>query len=348
MRPFGFRLGIGTATFAAVLFAQTASGGPVEDLLAGRFRWVASKPLIGASADDRGSAIKDPSVVYAKNRWHIYATLRFPTTAAMEYFNFADWQHTDIAERKVVSLVNSYHCAPQIFYFRPQKKWYLIYQWDDKNPGTGFFGPCYSTLDDVDRPATLTKPVMLFAKKPANAPNWIDFWVICDGEFAYLFFTGDDGRFWRSRTAIADFPGDWSEPRLVLKEPTNEFFEATHTYRLKGLDKFLTIAEALGPQDRRYYKAYLADKLNGEWRPLAASWHKPFASMENVTFGDGVQPWADAISHGELIRDGIDETLTVDPAHIRLLFQGCTAKERAGKKYPEFPWRLGLLEPDQN
>lgn len=56
-------------------------------------------------------------------------------------------------------------------------------------------------------------------------------------------------------------------------------------------------------------------------------------------------PCTDSISHGELLRTGCDETLTVDGDHLRFLFQGCTAEERAGKQYSQFPWRLGLLEP---
>ena len=46
-----------------------------------------------------------------------------------------------------------------------------------------------------------------------------------------------------------------------------------------------------------------------------------------------------------MLRDGFDEQLVIDPARPRLLFQGCSSQERAGKKYGQFPWRLGLLEP---
>ena len=134
---------------------------------------------------------------------------------------------------------------------------------------------------------------------------------------------------------------------MIRKDAAADFFEATCTYRLKGLNKYLTIAEAIGPGDRRYFKALLADRLDGEWTPLAGSWARPFASIDNVTFAAGVEPWTDCISHGELLRDGYDEKLVVDPAHLRFLFQGCSSKERAGKKYSQFPWKLGLLEPAQ-
>ena len=46
--------------------------------------------------------------------------------------------------------------------------------------------------------------------------------------------------------------------------------------------------------------------------------------LGNVGPAPGVEPWTDNVSHGELLRDGYDQTLTVDPGHLRLLFQGQT------------------------
>lgn len=52
-----------------------------------------------------------------------------------------------------------------------------------------------------------------------------------------------------------------------------------------------------------------------------------------------------SISHGELIRDGCDETLTVDPNHLRFVFQGMWDKHKSGREYGQFQWRIGLLTP---
>jgi hypothetical protein len=213
----------------------------------------------------------------------------------------------------VIGTEESYRCAPQLFYFRPQGKWYLIHQWKDRSVTPANYGPCWSTLESPSKLQTLTRPVMLFTRKPAHVPRWIDFWVICDDVSAYLFFTGDDGAFWRSRTPLASFPAGWAEPQLVLKQVTNEFFEATHTYRLKGMAKYLTLVEAIGPQSRRYYKAYLADRLDGDWKPVAGSWDQPFASVRNVTFAPGVAPWTESISHGDDLLRRTSSELQVQP-----------------------------------
>ena len=87
---------------------------------------------------------------------------------------------------------------------------------------------------------------------------------------------------------------------------------------------------------------YLADRLDGEWKGLAASKGGPFAGPANTR--DTGQHWTDSFSHGELIRDGYDEKLEVNPAGLRFLFQGVTDQARKGKIYGEIPWRLGILE----
>lgn len=337
-RPIRFALVLLAVAHGSGLVPRAVAEG-ADDTLAPPFAWTASSPLIGPAdrPDDPCVSIKDPTVVRSDGRWHVFATIRCESLVHMEHLSFTDWDHAGEAVRHRIKLADHYHCAPQVFYFRPQRRWYLIYQWAREGLG---MGPAYSTLDDPSKPETLTPPVWLYPKKPLNLKGWIDFWVICDDTHAYLFFTSNDGRMWRARTGLADFPHGWDEPRLALQA---DVFEASHTYRLKGRTDYLTVIEAQGPGGRRYYKAYLADRLDGAWRPLADSWERPFAGERNVRFAEGVAPWTDSISHGELVRDGVDETLTVDLSNPRFVFQGCTLGERAGKPYGRFPWRIGVL-----
>jgi endo-1,4-beta-xylanase len=51
------------------------------------------------------------------------------------------------------------------------------------------------------------------------------------------------------------------------------------------------------------------------------------------------------VSHGELVRDGVDQTLCIDPAKLRFVFQGMLEREKSGKDYGHFPWRIGMLTP---
>ena len=319
--------------------AQRAASG-FED---GHFTWKASGPLIdvgpGQTAADPHVSIKDPTIVFHEGRWHIFATVRMKSGKVdIEYLNFTDWAEAEKAERHILALHDQYYCAPEVFYFTPHRKWYLVYQLAEKTR-TPPMGPCFSTTINLGDPKSWTKPQLMVTNAPAK-PKWLDFWVICDQEKAHLFSTSLDGHMWRRETRKADFPFGWSEQQLAIQA---DIFEASHTYRLKGLNRYLTIIEAQGDR-RRYYKAFLADRLEGPWKGLADTATKPFAGLANVQQDT---PWTANISHGELLRTGTNEFLEVDSARLRFLFQGASDQEYRGLAYGGIPWRLGLLEMTQ-
>jgi len=309
----------------------------------GEFNWKTGPPLVlpADRRDESCFSIKDPSIVHYDHRWHLFCTVRAAKrTHTIEYLTFTDWKDAGTAKHHILRLHSGYFCAPQVFYFTPGSKWYLICQASDPSWQPNYQA-AWSTTDDIADPNSWSKLTPLFEHKPANVNAWLDFWVICDETKAHLFFSSLDGRMWRAEAKLTEFPHGWSEPVVAL---TGDVFEASHTYRLKGLSKYLTLIEAQNGQGWRYYKAYLADRLDGTWEPLAAEKDKAFASMKNVR-KTGAH-WTDSVSHGELIRDGYDQKLQVDPQDLRFLFQGVTDRERQGKQYGEIPWRLGILEPD--
>ena len=58
-----------------------------------------------------------------------------------------------------------------------------------------------------------------------------------------------------------------------------------------------------------------------------------------------MESWTDNVSHGELIRDGYDQSLTIDPDHLRLVFQDMLEKHKRGRGYGQFQWQIGMLKP---
>ncbi len=332
------------ATIGSLGLASILCGGesqPLPGLPSNNFAWICSAPLVSPAnrPADPCHSVKDPTIVQHDGRWHLFATIRsVKRTHQIEYLSFADWAEADKVPRHILRLSDGYFCAPQVFWFRPHRKWYLICQVAEPSRKPSL-QPAFSTTANISDPASWSKPELLYPQHPANVKSWIDFWVICDEARAHLFFTSNNGLMWRAETKLADFPRGWSQPQVVLKA---DIFEASHTYRLKGRNTFLTLIEAQDGR-RRYYKAYLADRLDGEWKPLADTREKPFASRASVR--DSGPHWADSISHGELLRSGCDERLEVDPTRLRFLFQGVLYEQMAGRKYGEIPWRLGILEP---
>ncbi len=311
--------------------------------LATPLAWTSSRPLIFPVPDASHAivSVKDPSVVYANGKWHVFATTA--NTAgnwSMEYLSFTRWEDAATAQPYYFDrnpALRGYHCAPQVFYFRPQHKWYLLYQ----SPQ-----PSYSTTDDIEKPDTWTAPQSFISGTPASVvQGWIDFWMICDETHAYLFFSDDHGRYYRSQTTLAAFPHGFSDPVVVMQEPVaGDLFEASCVYRLKGTDQYLCFIECMGPGGHRYFRAFTSDRLDGTWTPLpqANTFATPFAGSANVTAADGGTLWTQDISHGELLRDGNDETMTVDPANLAFLYQGVDRNARSSH-YSQIPYRLALL-----
>ena len=339
-----FRIGQGGGSPGPSPTPSTVAPAPRASLppLAPR-TWTTTGPLVYPTADTNHPivAVKDPSVVFHNGRWHIFATTAGSKGWGMAHFSFFDWDKAK--EAKPFHLdqnpnLAGYNCAPQAFYFRPQKKWYMIFQSQH---------PRFSTTDNIADPMSWSAPQNFFKGTPKSVvEGWLDYWIICDDTHAYLFFPDDHGRMYRSRTTLADFPRGFGEPVVILHEAKNDLFEGSCVYRLKGTDQYLLLVECIGKHGPRYYRAWVSDRLDGEWKPLpgANSEATPFAGDANVRTSDGSPLWAEGVSHGELLREGSDETMTVDPKNLRFLYQGLPVGSHE-PNYVLLPYRLALLKP---
>lgn len=332
-------------------------------LLGKPLKWKSTGILIAPQNDPTHFlySVKDPTIFRYQDKWEIYATafmVSGPAAAAllnpntnqppqgqrrgrgggwsMVHTSFADWKDAPNAKLFYMDTkpgFGGYKCAPEVFYFSPQKKWYYTFQTQP---------PAYATSETPDDPMSWSAPQPFFAPGTPMPNLPIDYHFIGDGHYMYMFFTGDDGNFYRSRTTYEEFPKGFSNPVIAMRGTRNTVFEAGFTYKIKGTDKYLTCVEALGAG--RYYRAYVADKLDGEWYPVEGldTVDHPFAGKTNVTFEDGVTPWSGQVSHGEMIREGNDERMILDPNNLMFLYQGISDADNRGD-YGQLAYRLGLL-----
>ncbi len=313
-----------SSTVPASSSRSSSSVGQTCELTA-PLRWVSTAPVISPKTPGWAS-IKDPSVVKVNGRYHVYATY-YDTAYKSMYTSFTDWNtaqqapHISMNGSRVGNTV-----APQVFFFKPHNKWYLITQW----PGT------YATTDDIANPNWTAKQRLLQGE-PAGA---LDFWLICNDTHCYLYFSRDDGVLYVSKTTIGNFP-NFSGYSIVMEDHRgngNQYlFEAPNVYKLDGQNKYLLMVEAYisGP---RLFRSWTSTSLDGPWVPFADTETNPFAGNNNVEWPTG--KWANGISHGELVRSSNDEKMTIDPCNLEFLYQG-----QAGNSpdYNTIPYRLGLL-----
>jgi endo-1,4-beta-xylanase len=165
-------------------------------------------------------------------------------------------------------------------------------------------------------------------------------WVICDSANCYLFSSDDNGHLYRSQTTLGSFPNGMTNTVIAMQDANrNALFEASNVYKVQGTNQYLLIVEAIGSDGRRYFRSWTSTAITGPFTQLAASESNPFARANNVTFSGTA--WTRDISHGEMVRTAVDQTLTISPCNMRYLYQGLDPN--AGGDYNSLPWRLGLL-----
>ncbi|KAK1176855.1 non-reducing end alpha-L-arabinofuranosidase family hydrolase, partial [Streptomyces sp. NBS 14/10] len=258
--------------------------------LPGSFNWSSSGILMSPKPDSTHNiaGLKDPTVVYYNGKYHVFASVASASGYSLVYLNFTDWSQAASAPHHYLDrsgIGTGYRAAPQVFYFAPQRTWYLVYQ-------TG--NASFSTNTDISNPNGWSAPRNFYSSMPdiikQNIGNgyWVDMWVICDSANCYLFSSDDNGHLYRSQTSLAQFPNGFTNT-VIAAQDSNKYalFEASNVYKVQGSDQYLLIVEAIGSDGRRYFRSWTTNSLAGSWTQLAASESNPFARASNTTFPAG-------------------------------------------------------------
>lgn len=343
-------------------------------------KWIVSKPILmrGPDGSFDNIAVKDPSIVFYNDKYHLFYTTKSGVmNESISHFNVAKGKWNlgmstgyvaaatleELQNAKRYDLMAAYPedviFDPQVFWFEPHKMWYMIVH--KKVKTKRLLAPFYCTNRNIEDVNGWSKPVEIVTGKN-NDEFWIDFWIICDDNNAFMFYSNQKGSVLSLKCPLQNFPQGFSQSKeqvaITLKGENENgiwtIFEGAQVYHVKNPDKYLFISECKYDTDtnhnqydakRRFVVGMVADKLEGPWTRLEKDENEFLMNASAMEYEDGSKPKYTMVSLPAYIGSGVDQRMQIDDFKIRSLFQAFdSSKVSQDLGYNELPWELAIMK----
>lgn len=335
-------------------------------------RWYVTGKILTAREGEvmDNVAVKDPSIVFYRGRYHLFYTaksvrrthdgMQFGTGCG--YVSARDLEGLQKSAR--ISMDSMAGCpviAPQVFYFEPNHCWYLVAHSPVENNDLHRLKPIFLTNPQIEDPGGWSRAKEIPTGRKGTG-FWIDFWVICDAQRAYMFYSDQQGSVYRLSCDLEQFPEGFSRsvPEKAIHPDHGEcerpwrLFEAVHIYYVKNENIYLALLEGAyshpsgeGDVDsrNRFIFGMTADSLDGEWKRIERDDCRFLAEAENLVHPDGSPVTYTQVSHPELIRSGYDQRLEIEDFKMTMVFQSFDGSNVPDNyTYNALPWELLVMK----
>jgi hypothetical protein len=127
-------------------------------------------------------------------------------------------------------------------------------------------------------------------------------YIICTG--VALMLSCSQCSHFRDVESKANPTATWFvDARCFTKSGAKDAFEGVCVYRSISDGRYYLLPEDYS--DNRYYELWTATKLSGPWTKRSEKW----ASRRNIVFD--ADHWTDNVSHGEIVRAGVNQKLEI-------------------------------------